>query len=88
MVMQKEISKDDDISFIVRDIITYKLGLDESQIINTANLHDDLGIDSLDIIELQMELEKKLDIKISDEEGEQLKTVGQIIHFIKNKKQF
>ena len=76
----------DDISSIIKDVMMYKLGLEESQINAEANLQDDLGIDSLDIVELQMELEKKFGIKISDEEAEKMTTVGSIICCIKNKK--
>jgi acyl carrier protein len=84
--MQKGSIKEDDISFIVKDIMMYKLGLDESQLTETANIRDDMGVDSLDMIDLQMELEKKLNISIPDEKGERLKTVGNIIHFIKKQK--
>ena len=83
--MNNQIMHADDITFIVKDIMMYKLGLSENQISDAANLQDDLGIDSLDIVEFQMELEKRLGITISDEEGEQLKTFGQIVQFIKVK---
>jgi acyl carrier protein len=85
-IQNKSEAHDDDITFIVKDIIMYKLGLDESQLIESANFQDDLGIDSLDMIELQMELEKKFDITIKDEEAERLRKVGDVIQFIKNKK--
>ncbi len=85
-IQKKSEAHDDDITFIVKDIIMYKLGLDESQLIESANFQDDLGIDSLDMIELQMELEKKFDITIKDEEAERLRKVGDVIQFIKNKK--
>jgi acyl carrier protein len=84
--MEKLFVYEDDISFIVKDIIIYKLGLNEDQLSDSADLQDDLGVDSLDIIELQMELEKKLGIIISDEEGEKLNTIGQIVDFIRYKK--
>ena len=85
-IQNKAEAQDDDISFIVKDIIKYKLGLNESQLIESANFQDDLGIDSLDMIELQMELEKKFGITIKDEEAERLRKVGDVIQFIKNKK--
>jgi acyl carrier protein len=84
--MQTSNKTDDDISFIVKDIMMYKLGLEESQLSESANIQDDLGIDSLDMIELQMEFEKRLDIRITDEEGEHLRTIKDIINFIKKKK--
>jgi acyl carrier protein len=78
--------QDDDISFIVKDMMMNKFGLEESQLLETANIYDDLGIDSLDILEFQIEMEKKFRISIMDEEGEKLRTVGNIIQLIKNKK--
>ncbi len=74
---------DDDVSFIVRDIIQYKLGLDENLLPETAQFHDDLGVDSLDLIELHMEIEKKFGIKISEEYSENLLTVGSLINFVR-----
>jgi acyl carrier protein len=77
---------DDDISFMVKDMMMSKFGLEESQLPETANIHDDLGIDSLDIYEFLIEMEKKFHITIMDEEGEKLRTVGNIIQLVKNKK--
>ena len=77
---------DDDISFMVKDMMMSKFGLEESQLLETSNIHDDLGIDSLDIYEFLMEMEKKFHITIMDEEGEKLRTVGNIIQLVKNKK--
>jgi acyl carrier protein len=74
-----------DVDFIVKDIIVYKLGLEEHQLSEKVDLRDDLGIDSLDLIELQMEIEKKFCIKITEEESEKLSTVGNLIHLVKNK---
>jgi len=80
-------TKESDITFIVKDIMMYKLGLEESQLQDSADLQNDLGIDSLDIIELQSEIENKFHITISDEEAEKMKTVGSIIHFMQGKMQ-
>jgi acyl carrier protein len=74
-----------DITFIVNDIIMYKLGLELYQLQDSAHLQEDLGIDSLDIIELKMEIENKFDIKISEEEAEKMHTVGSIIRFVQEK---
>jgi len=78
-------TRENDIAFIVKDIMTYKLGLEQSQLQDSAHLQDDLGIDSLDIIELQSEIENKFDIKISDEEAEKMHTVGSIIRCVQHK---
>ena len=63
----------------------YKLGLEESQLQDSAHLQDDLGVDSLDIVELQLEIENKFEIKITDEEAEKMTTVGSIILCIQRK---
>jgi acyl carrier protein len=84
--MERNKTVDDDIGFIVKDIMMYKLGLEEDQLTDGCDVQYDLGIDSLDMIELQMELEKKFGINISSEEGEKLRTIKNITEFIKNKK--
>lgn len=84
--MQNINRNDDDISFIVKDMMIDKFGLKESQLLETANIQDDLGIDSLDIMDFQIEMEKKFHITIMEEEGEKLRTVGNIIQLVKNKK--
>jgi acyl carrier protein len=76
----------DDLAYVVKDIIQYKLGLEENQLHHKANFQDDLGVDSLDLIELRMEIEKKFGIAITDEDSEKLQTVGSLIDHIKEKK--
>lgn len=62
-----------------------KVGIQASQVTPAANFIKDLGIDSLDYIELIMEFEREFDIRIPDTEGEQLKTVGQAVAYIEKK---
>ena len=66
----------------VRAIIQEKLGVDESELIDTARFSDDLGLDSLDVLETFTTLEKEFDVKIPDEEAEKLATVGSVIDYI------
>jgi acyl carrier protein len=66
-------------------MIIYKLGLLESQLQDSARLKEDLGIDSLDIIELQLEIERKFQIKITDEEVEKMNTIGSVILCVQRK---
>ena len=68
----------------VKSIITDKLGVEESQVTPEASFTNDLGADSLDTVELIMELEKEFDLQIPDEEAEKIVTVGDAIAFIKN----
>ncbi|HEV3222777.1 MAG TPA: acyl carrier protein [Puia sp.] len=81
----KKVSNDDPIDFMTRDILSEKLGIDFHSIQEDASFEDDLGIDSLDFIEIIDELEKKFKIKISDEESEKLRTVKSITRLIKQK---
>jgi acyl carrier protein len=74
-----------EIGFRVKKIIIEKLGIDECEIPDNAFFKSDLGIDSLDLYEIFMVIEKELDIKIPDEDAENLLTVGSVINYIKNK---
>jgi acyl carrier protein len=70
----------------VTAIIVEKLGVDASEVVETASFVNDLGADSLDIVELVMDFEKAFDIEISDEEaGENISTVGDSIKYIESK---
>ena len=66
----------------VKAIIVDKLGVDESEVTNEASFTNDLGADSLDTVELIMELEKEFDIQIPDDEAEGIATVGDAISFV------
>ena len=69
----------------IKTIIMDKLGVDESKITMNSNFINDLGADSLDQIELIMQLEEEFDIEISDEEAETLTTVQKVYDFLKDK---
>ena len=71
----------------VISIIAEKLGIDEEEIKLEASFIDDLGADSLDIVELVMELEEEYGIEIPDEDAEKIKTVQDAINYIKEKTQ-
>ena len=60
----------------VKKIIVDQLGVDESKITEDSSFVDDLGADSLDIVELIMAFEEEFDIEIPDEDAEKIKTVG------------
>jgi acyl carrier protein len=70
----------------VKQIIVEQLGVDEAQVDNTASFVDDLGADSLDIVELVMAFEEAFDIDIPDEDAEKIATVKDAIDYIENKK--
>ena len=71
-----------DVTTKVKAIIVDKLGVDESEVTNDASFTNDLGADSLDTVELIMELEKEFDIQIPDDEAEGIATVGDAIKFV------
>jgi acyl carrier protein len=66
----------------IRTIIMEKLGVDAPKLKDTASFTDDLGLDSLDVLETFMTIEKEFGIKITDEEAERLTTVGSVIDFV------
>jgi len=68
----------------VKAIIVDKLGVDEKDVTPEASFTNDLGADSLDTVELIMELEKEFDIQIPEAEAEKIATVGDAISFIEN----
>ena len=70
----------------IKEIIMDKLGVEESKITMKANFINDLGADSLDQVELIMQLEEEFDIEIDDEDAEKLVTVGKVYDYLKNKK--
>ena len=69
----------------VKDIIEKELGVEREKLVDSASFIDDLGADSLDIVELVMEFEKESNIDIPDEEAEKLRTVGDAIGYLNEK---
>jgi acyl carrier protein len=66
----------------VKKIIVDRLGVDEAKVTMEATFKDDLGADSLDVVELIMELEDEFDLEISDEDAEKIGTVGDVVTYI------
>ena len=71
-----------DVSQRVIDIVAEQLGVDKEKVTSETSFVDDLGADSLDTVELVMELEEEFDINIPDDAAEKIQTVGQAIDFI------
>ena len=69
----------------VKDIIEKELGVERDKMTDEASFIEDLGADSLDIVELVMAFEKEFDIDIPDEDAEKLRTVGDAIGYLNQK---
>lgn len=71
----------------VKELIVEKLSVDAADVTPEASFTQDLGADSLDTVELIMELEKTFNVSIPDEEAEKIQTVGDAIAYIENAQQ-
>lgn len=69
----------------VKNIIVEQLGVDLESVTPEASFIDDLGADSLDIVELVMTMEEEFDLEIPDEDAEKIKSVNDVINYIKAK---
>jgi acyl carrier protein len=71
----------------VKEIIVEQLGVSEDEVVPEASFIDDLGADSLDIVELVMAMEEEFDMEIPDEDAEKIQTIQDAINYIKQKAQ-
>ncbi len=70
----------------VKQIVVNQLGVEESSVIGKAKFIEDLGADSLDIVELVMAMEEEFEVEIPDEEAENIKTVADAVNYINTHK--
>lgn len=68
----------------VKGIVADQLDVDEEKVVADASITDDLGADSLDVVDLVMSIEEEFDIEIPDEAVEGIKTVGDIVKYIES----
>ncbi|BBN98630.1 MULTISPECIES: acyl carrier protein [Sporolactobacillus] len=76
----------EDVLTRVKKIVVDRLGVDEADVKTEASFKEDLDADSLDIVELVMELEDEFNLEISDEDAEKIQTVGDVVSYIENHK--
>ncbi|NIO05100.1 MAG: acyl carrier protein [Proteobacteria bacterium] len=76
-----------DIEARVKEIIVQQLGVSENEVVPEAKFVDDLGADSLDLVELVMALEEEYGTEISDDEAEKIVTVGDAYAYIKTRQE-
>ena len=70
----------------IREILCDQLDLNEDDVTMSSNLLDDLGADSLDMVDLVMTIEDEFERDVEDEDVENIKTVGDIVHYIEENK--
>ena len=68
----------------VRDILVEQLGVKPEEVTKEASFQEDLGADSLDVVELVMAFEEEFDIRIPDEDAERISTVAEAVNYIKD----
>ena len=66
----------------VKEVLTEQLGVDENEVTEEASFQEDLDADSLDLVELIMELDDQFGIKISDDDAQKIQTVGQAVDYV------
>ncbi len=69
----------------LKELVVDQLGVEEDEVTMEATMQDDLGADSLDLVDLVMSVEEELGVKVADEDLEKIKTVGDIVNYIEER---
>ena len=70
----------------LKELVVDQLGVEEDEVTMEASMQDDLGADSLDLVDLVMSVEEEFGVKVADEDLENIKTVGEIVDYIEENK--
>jgi acyl carrier protein len=85
VVIDWEVIRDMALEERVTEIIAEQLGVSKEEVVPEASFIDDLGADSLDIVELVMAMEEEFDIEIPDEDAEKIQTIGDAISYVRER---
>ena len=69
----------------LKELVVDQLGVEEDEVTMQASMQDDLGADSLDLVDLVMSVEEEFGVKVADEDLENIKTVGDIVNYIEDR---
>ena len=69
----------------LKELVVDQLGVEEDEVTMEASMQDDLGADSLDLVDLVMSVEEEFGVKVADEDLEDIKTVGDIVNYIEDR---
>ena len=69
----------------LKELVVDQLGVEEYEVTMEASMQDDLGADSLDLVDLLMSVEEEFGVKVADEDLENIKTVGDIVNYIEDR---
>ena len=69
----------------LKELVVDQLGVEEDELTMEASMQDDLGADSLDLVDLVMSVEEEFGVKVADEDLENIKTVGDIVNYIEDR---
>ena len=69
----------------LKELVVDQLGVEEDEVTMEATMQDDLGADSLDLVDLVMSVEEEFGVKVADEDLENIKTVGDIVNYIEER---
>ena len=69
----------------LKELVVDQLGVEEDEVAMEASMQDDLGADSLDLVDLVMSVEEEFGVKVADEDLENIKTVGDIVNYIEDR---